>query len=55
MNRYEIYTPPTPVGLWIMPGNSGATAQAFAVFVKPNWFHRKFMQILLGWNYKDTL
>lgn len=55
MIRYEMYTPPPPVGWWIMPGNRGDTAQVFDVFVKPNWFHRKFMQILLGWNYKDAL
>jgi hypothetical protein len=42
-----------PVGRWVLPGSNQYGGVAFDVFYKPNWFHRKMMEILMGWEYQD--
>ena len=42
-----------PVGRWVLPGSNQYGGVAFDVFYKPCWFHRKMMEILMGWEYQD--
>lgn len=44
---------PKPVGRWVLPGSNQYGGVAFDVFYKPNWMHRKMMEILMGWEYQN--
>jgi hypothetical protein len=52
-NTYSVSTPPPIIGYWVLPGSSSAYTTTFAGYSKPNWFHRKMMQVVLGWKWKD--
>jgi hypothetical protein len=41
---------PVPVGGYHMGGPMGIR---FSLYRKPNWFHRKMVQLILGWKWVD--
>ena len=43
-------TLPKYVGNWEIGKGSGLN---FSTFKKPNWFHRKITQLILGWVWND--
>ena len=44
------FTLPKYVGNWEIGKGSGTF---FSTFKKPNWFHRKITQLILGWVWND--
>ncbi len=50
---FTIFTPPTPVGYWILyPGHPQRTA--FAMYAKPTDEQIKNTEQLLGWKWEDA-
>lgn len=52
--RYILWTPPPPVGYWILPGSTSVSSIKFSMLTKPNWLHRKMMQWLMGWKWENN-
>jgi hypothetical protein len=52
MTEYKFHLSPPSVGYWLMPG-SAAYEVRFMMPKKPNWVHRTFMRLLLGWEWRD--
>lgn len=52
--RYTLWTPPPPVGYWILTGSTSVSSIKFAMLAKPHWLHRKMMQWLMGWKWEDS-
>jgi hypothetical protein len=53
MTEYKFHSQPPSVGYWLMPGSAPAHEVRFMMTKKPNWVHRTFMRLLLGWEWKD--
>ena len=53
MTYYTITQPPPKVGYWLMPGSAPSGEVRWMMPKKPNWFHRTFMRLLLGWEWRD--
>ena len=50
---YTLYTPPKPVGYWILPGGLGGTVMRFAAYSKPRWLTRTMMRLVFEWEWED--
>jgi hypothetical protein len=53
--EYTLYSPPKPVGWWVVPGGSLEGCVKFACFKKPNWLVRFSMRYVFGWKYESYL
>ena len=50
----DVVTAPKAVGGYDITGNGGRyNTRVFTFFNKPNWFHRFFCRLLLGWVWVD--
>lgn len=53
LSHYKIETPPPVKGWWII-GKSNWGQIQFAVYKKPNAFHRIMTKLLLGWDWQNN-
>jgi hypothetical protein len=46
-NKFYIYTPPIDSGCWVIN-------QSLRIYVqkRPNWFYRKIVKLILGWDWE---
>jgi hypothetical protein len=52
--QYTFHASPPVVGYWVFPGSVKGYATKFASVCKPNWLHRKTMELLLGFKLEDN-
>ena len=52
--EYKIYTPPKPVGYWILDAGSGVCHTKFGQYKKPHRIQIWFTEKLLGWKWEDA-
>ena len=53
MNEYTFIQQPKAAGCWVMPGSVPSGEIRFFMPARPNWLHRTFMNLLLGWKWRD--
>jgi hypothetical protein len=51
-NNMRLVPFPKIIGYWILPGSTNTHSVKFTVYNKPNWFHCKMMQLVLGWKWE---
>lgn len=47
-DKYKFYQPPPVVGHWALSPNF-----LIGMTKKPNWFHRKMITLVFGWEWRD--
>ena len=52
--QLRLYKPPPVIGYWVLPGSAEAAPRKFAMFEKPNRFHRMMVKLALGWIWEDV-
>ncbi len=50
VEKYKFYQPPNVVGYWALSSNF-----LISVSSKPNWFHRKMITLVFGWEWRDKI
>jgi hypothetical protein len=53
-DNITFFTPPEPVGWWILPGGTVGYTIKFSCHKKPNWLVRTSMKYVFGWTYESA-
>jgi hypothetical protein len=54
MTEYTFFSPPPPVGYWVLPGGSPAGFIKFSCHRKPRWLTIKMMWWIFEWKYESV-
>ncbi len=50
---HAFYIPPLPIAGWYRVGNETTYVTKFPIYKKPNFIHRFFMRVMLGWYWEE--